>query len=93
MCLQWARELIFEGEFVSYCEAFNSYLKRTDYIETMEGLQINKTLDNFKKILPLPTNFDDCIVWARTQFQQYFNHDPKQLIHNYPLDHKDKNGT
>jgi len=93
MCLQWARELIFEGEFVSYIESFNNYLKKSDYIDTMEEMQLRKTLDNFKKILPLPKSFDDCIVWARTQFQQYYNHDPKQLIHNYPLDKKDKNGT
>eukprot|EP01091_Cochliopodium_minus_P000175 TRINITY_DN101_c0_g2_i1.p1 TRINITY_DN101_c0_g2~~TRINITY_DN101_c0_g2_i1.p1 ORF type:complete len:1026 (-),score=378.99 TRINITY_DN101_c0_g2_i1:76-3153(-) len=93
MCLQWARELIFEGEFVSYIESFNNYLKKADYIDTMEEMQLRKTLDNFKKILPLPKSFDDCIVWARTQFQQYYNHDPKQLIHNFPLDKKDNNGT
>ena len=93
MCLQWARELIFEGEFVSYIEAFNTYLKKEDYVSSMETLQLRKTLNNFRKILPLPSSFDECVVWARTQFQQYFNHDPQQLLHNYPLDHKDKNGT
>ena len=40
-----------------------------------------------------PKSFNDCIAWARNKFEKYFSHDIKQLLHTYPLDHKNENGT
>lgn len=40
-----------------------------------------------------PKTFDDCIEFARLEFEKYFNHDVKQLLHVYPLDAKTKEGN
>lgn len=40
-----------------------------------------------------PSTFMDCIEHARMKFEKLFNHDIKQLLHVYPLDHKTKEGN
>lgn len=40
-----------------------------------------------------PKTFEDCVAYARLQFEKYFNHDVKQLLHVYPLDAKTKEGN
>lgn len=40
-----------------------------------------------------PKSFDDCIEWARLKFEKLYNHDPKQLLHVYPLDAKTNEGS
>jgi len=39
-----------------------------------------------------PTNFDDCISYARQKFQKYFVNDIRQLLYTYPIDSKTKEG-
>ncbi len=34
-----------------------------------------------------PQSFDDCIVWARNQYADYFEKKIAQLLHNFPSDH------
>ena len=33
-----------------------------------------------------PLGFDDCIKWARLQFEELFSSSIKQLLHNFPLE-------
>jgi len=40
-----------------------------------------------------PKTFADCVKHARLQFEKYFNHDVKQLLHVYPLDAKTEEGA
>ena len=34
-----------------------------------------------------PKSFDDCITWARNQFQEYYYNTIVQLLFNFPADH------
>jgi ubiquitin-activating enzyme E1 len=34
------------------------------------------------------TNFDQCIQWARSLFEQYYHNNIAQLLYNFPLDAK-----
>lgn len=36
--------------------------------------------------------FEQCVLWARLQFEEYFRHNILQLLFNFPLDSKDKSG-
>ena len=40
-----------------------------------------------------PKDFDDCLKYGRSKFEKYFNHDVKQLLYAYPLDHMTKEGN
>ena len=33
-----------------------------------------------------PETFNDCIHWARTKFEEYFNNNIQQLLFNFPVD-------
>lgn len=33
-----------------------------------------------------PANVDDCIRWAKRLFDEYFDTDIRQLLHNFPPD-------
>jgi len=48
----------------------------------MEILQQLKSSINSK-----PGSFDDCIAWARNQFQDYYHNTIAQLLFNFPEDH------
>jgi hypothetical protein len=55
-----------------------------DVVALKEGLSL---------LLDRPKDFDDCVKHARLQFEKYFNHDVRQLLHVYPLDAKTKEGA
>ena len=38
-------------------------------------------------IINQPKSFDDCIGWARDQFQEYYHNSIAQLLFNFPADH------
>lgn len=89
-CLQWARELLFEGEFVLNPEEVNSYFKNKNYIAQLTDMERKKKLDILAGVLvERQKTVDDCIVWARMLFEEYYVRRPKQLLHTFPLDAKD----
>ena len=87
--LQWARDW-FEGEFKQSAEDVNSYLSNPDYAATLSGQQNTKaeTVMNIRKTLvdERPVSFEDCVVWARLQFEKLFNNQIRQLLFNFPED-------
>jgi ubiquitin-activating enzyme E1 len=96
--LQWARDN-FEGEFRTSADEANSYISRRQaYIDELRrqgpGTMLS-TLENVYRCLikDRPTSVDDCVVWARMQFEKLFNTDIRQLLHTFPSDSADKNGT
>lgn len=48
-------------------------------------------LKSLKKDLSLecPKSFDDCVKWARLQFQENFHNTIAQLLYNFPSDQVD----
>ena len=92
--LQWARDY-FEGVFKQAAEEVNSYLTAEDYQAT---LQPNTKLDTLKVIRKTlvderPVSFEDCVVWARLRFEELFNNQIRQLLHNFPEDQVTSTGT
>lgn len=94
--LQWARDY-FEGSFKQAAEDVNTYLSSPNFEETLNAQQNTKidTLMNIKKTLvdERPYSFDDCIVWARLRFEELFNNNIKQLLHNFPPDQVTSTGA
>jgi ubiquitin-activating enzyme E1 len=95
--LQWARDW-FEGEFKQCAEEVNSYLSATDCAQYLESLQPNTRLETLKTIQRTlkderPTNFDDCITWARLTFEKLFHNQIRQLLFNFPEDQVTSTGT
>ena len=94
--LQWARDY-FEGVFKQSAEDVNSYLSKEDFLEEIKAQQNTKidTARSIRKTLvdERPLSFDDCIVWARLKFEELFNNQIKQLLHNFPEDQVTSTGT
>jgi len=94
--LQWARDY-FEGDFKQAAEDVNAYLSSPNFEETLNAQQNTKTetLLKIRKTLveERPYSFEECIVWARLKFEQLFNNDIKQLLHNFPPDQVTSAGT
>ena len=91
--IQWARD-DFEGEFKQIPCNINNYLKNgenylnelhknnpAEEIDILNKIKINLSVNNDK-----PTNFEQCIFWARIKFEKDFNHKIKQLLYNFPHD-------
>lgn len=96
--LQWARDY-FEGEFRTSAEESNSFLmKGQEYIDDLRkqgpGTMLS-TLEivNARLIDDRPHSIQECVEWARRAFEKMFSGDIRQLLHTFPRDNVDKNGT
>lgn len=96
--LQWARDY-FEGEFRTSAEESNAFLKKgQEYIDELRrqgpGTMLS-TLEivNARLIDDRPHSIQDCVEWARRAFEKLFSGDIRQLLHTFPRDNVDKNGT
>ncbi|PYH90261.1 ubiquitin-activating enzyme E1 [Aspergillus ellipticus CBS 707.79] len=93
--IAWARDL-FQTFFVGPPEAVNMYLSQANYIEqTLKQAGNEKqTLEQLRGFLVTekPLTFDDCIVWARQQFEAQYNNAIQQLLYNFPRDSKTSSG-
>lgn len=94
--LQWARDY-FEGEFRQKGEDVNSYLGDPNYAASLASQQNSKleTVISLRKTLvdERPVSFEDCVVWARLKFENLFNNQIRQLLHNFPEDQVTSSGT
>lgn len=92
--IAWAKSL-FQGYFVDSPETVNLYLGQPNYVEQSlkQNPDIKGTLSNISHLLnDRPYSFDDCIKWAREEFEVKFNHDIQQLLYNFPEDAVTSNG-
>lgn len=86
--IAWAKSL-FQGYFTEAAENVNLYLSQPNFLEAtlkqsgdVKGIlqTISESLNN------RPYSFEDCIKWARSEFEKKYNHDIKQLLFNFPED-------
>ena len=93
--IAWAREL-FQQYYVGPPETCNQYLSQPNYLETTLKAQGNEkiTLDSLYEYLvsDKPLTFEDCVVWARNQFERQYNNAIQQLLYNFPKDSKTSSG-
>jgi ubiquitin-activating enzyme E1 len=93
--IAWAKSL-FQGYFAESPESVNLYLSQPNYVEQTlkQNPDIKGTLENISNLLNhRPYTFEDCIKWARLEFENKFNHEIKQLLYNFPLDAKTTQGA
>ncbi|KAK5085594.1 E1 ubiquitin-activating protein [Lithohypha guttulata] len=94
--IAWARDL-FQSYFVGPPEVVNLYLTQPDYINTTLKQQGNEKqiLDSLKDFLvsDKPSDYNDCIAWARMQFEKQYNNAIQQLLYNFPNDAKTSSGA
>ena len=95
--LQWARDN-FEGTFAQEPAYINSYLADSAFVEGLLKQPGSQPMDTLKSIATnlvdaKPLSFEDCMAWARLQFQDMFHNSIAQLLHNFPADQVTKEGT
>jgi ubiquitin-activating enzyme E1 len=87
--IAWAREL-FEGYFIKPAETVNLYLSQPDYINITlkQGGNEKATLEMIQDFLvqDKPLSVEDCVKWARLQFEKQYNNAIQQLLYNFPKD-------
>uniref|UniRef100_A0A060TC90 Ubiquitin-activating enzyme E1 1 n=1 Tax=Blastobotrys adeninivorans TaxID=409370 RepID=A0A060TC90_BLAAD len=87
--IAWAKNL-FQEYFAEVPESVNQYLTQPNFVETtlkQSGDQAT-ILGNIQSYLVTerPLTFEQCIEWARLQFEKKYNNDIKQLLYNFPHD-------
>jgi ubiquitin-activating enzyme E1 len=94
--IAWARDL-FQSYFVGPPETVNLYMTQPDYINTTLRQQGNEKmiLDSLKDFLvdSKPADYNDCITWARMEFQKQYHNAIQQLLYNFPKDSKTSTGA
>ena len=94
--IAWAKEK-FHQYFVGPPETVNLYVSQSNYIEQTLKQSGNEipTLENLRDFLVTekPSNFDDCIIWARQQFEKEYNNAIQQLLYNFPKDSTTASGA
>ncbi|WVQ99264.1 hypothetical protein IAU59_006396 [Kwoniella sp. CBS 9459] len=94
--IQWSREA-FDALFVNPPTTVNLYLSQPNFVETTlkSSGQHHDQLKQIEKYLKTdrPMSFDDCIRWARLQYEKDYVNEIKQLLFNLPKDQVNSNGT
>ena len=95
--IAWAKEHMFERLFVKNPQTVNLYLTQPNFLETTlkQGGSQKDTLETIKTYLTSerPRTFEDCISWARMQFETEFANKIQQLLYNFPKDSETSSGT
>jgi ubiquitin-activating enzyme E1 len=85
--IAWAKTL-FQSFFTTPAETVNLYITQPNYLESALKQSGNEklTLEILRDYLvnEKPLTFDDCIVWARTQFEREYHNNIAQLLYNFP---------
>ncbi|KAI4125819.1 MAG: hypothetical protein LQ338_004060 [Usnochroma carphineum] len=94
--IAWAKEK-FHQYFVGPPETVNLYISQPNYVEQTLKQSGNEipTLESIRDFLVTekPSSFDDCIIWARHQFEKEYNNSIQQLLYNFPKDSTTASGA
>lgn len=80
---------MFDSLFVTPPKAVNSYLTEPNYLEDLKHTgQQREQLEQIVSYLVRnkPLTLEECIVWARLQFEEKFNNEIQQLLFSLPKD-------
>lgn len=87
--IAWAKDL-FVSYFQNPAEIATQYITQPDYLEASlkqagsEKQTIETLLDAL--VTSKPNTFQDCVTWARLQFERQYNNNIQQLLYNFPKD-------
>jgi len=95
--LQWARDT-FEGTFTQAPLTASQYIEEPGFKEktlALPGAQPMDTMETVSRLLvkERPSNFEDCVAWARLLWQELFHNQIAQLLHNFPPDQVTSTGS
>lgn len=94
--IAWAKN-VFQDYFVLPAENVNLYLSQPDFVEsTLKNSGDQKgILESLQAYLVTekPLTFDECIAWARLEFEKKFHNDIAQLLYNFPRDAVTSSGS
>ena len=91
-CVEWARDK-FGKIYSQRPKGLNKILDEIDKFEPSDSQEIKTLREAVSLLKKRPTNFQDCIKYARQKFQKYFVNDIRQLLYTYPIDAKTKEGN
>ncbi|KAF8974646.1 ubiquitin activating enzyme [Flammula alnicola] len=87
--IEWSRTQ-FDHLFVKPAQAANAYLSEPNYLESTLKYSGQQKEQSEQIVSFLVTNkpltFEECIVWARLQFERDYNNDIRQLLFSLPKD-------
>jgi len=94
--IAWSRDL-FEAYFVQSAENVNLYLSQPNFLESTlkqsgNQKQILETIRDYL-VTYKPITFEECISWARKEFEEQFNNNIQQLLFTFPKDSVTSTGT
>lgn len=94
--IAWARSE-FEAYFKEPAENVNMYLTQPDFVEitlkqTGNQKEILETIQRFL-VTERPLTFEECIIWARMEFEKTYNNNIQQLLYRFPKDSVTSTGT
>lgn len=87
--IEWARQE-FDNLFVKPPQSVNQYLSEPNFLENnlkysgQQKEQIEQLVSYL--VTNKPLTFEECIVWARLQFEEKYNHAIRQLLYSLPKD-------
>ncbi|EGO01702.1 hypothetical protein SERLA73DRAFT_103641 [Serpula lacrymans var. lacrymans S7.3] len=87
--IEWSRQE-FTNMFVRPAESVNQYLSEPNFLETtlkysgQQKEQIEQIVSYL--VTNKPLTFEECIVWARLQFEEKYNNAIRQLLYSLPKD-------
>ena len=87
---------MFNNLFVDPPKAVNAYLSEPNYLEDLKHTP-NQQAEQIEQIVSYlvrdkPLTFEECIAWARLQFEEKFHNEIAQLLHSLPKDHLTSEG-
>ncbi|KAI0068882.1 ubiquitin activating enzyme [Artomyces pyxidatus] len=87
--IEWSRSE-FDNLFVKPAQAVNAYLSEPNYLENTVKYsgQHKEQIEQIHSYLVTdkPLTFEECIVWARMQFEDKYNNAIRQLLFSLPKD-------
>ncbi|KAJ7499196.1 ubiquitin activating enzyme [Mycena latifolia] len=87
--IEWSRTN-FDDFFVKPAQAVNAYLSEPNYLEStlkysgQQKEQVEQILSYL--VTNKPLTFEECIIWARLQFEEKYGNEIKQLLFSLPKD-------
>ncbi|CAL1700876.1 unnamed protein product [Somion occarium] len=85
--IEWSRTE-FDNLFVKPAQAVNAYLSEPNYLENnlkysgQQKEQVEQIVNYL--VTNKPLTFEECIIWARLQFEDKFNNSIRQLLYSLP---------
>lgn len=93
--IAWAKDL-FHTYFAGPAEIVNQYITQPNYLASALKQSGNEkqTLETLRDFLVTekPSTYEDCLFWARMQFEKQYNNAIQQLLYNFPKDSKTSSG-